>query len=532
MVLQYQAVLRVGLVEPGEAHFRELDRAQRALQQSEARYRSFFENLRENVALYEAVGDGSGHVLDWRIQHSNQAYRDAVGLDAARLHGRSLSEVFGADAVSAYLPDLERVLTTGEPEVREVAYAGRHYLVAGYRMDERTVATAGLDLTDRKHMEEALREAGRRKDEFLALLSHELRNPLAPIRNAVHVLERVETGDAAQRARAVIARQVGHLVRLVDDLLDVTRIGSGKIRLRLERADLRELVRRTAEDHRASMEEGGIAFEVELPGEPLWADLDPTRMAQALGNLLANAAKFTPPGGEVVLAVRASAGAALVTVADTGAGIEADLLGRLFQPFVQGERTLVRSSGGLGLGLALVKGLAELHGGAVSARSDGPGRGAEFVVRLPLRKAAPTALAEVAAAGGRPRLRRRVLVIDDNVDAAVSLAELIACWGHETQVAHDGPSGLASARAGRFDVILCDIGLPGMNGYEVARAVRADATLRGAQLVAVSGYATGEDVTRAVDAGFDSHMAKPADPVEVERLLAQAPPAEARVQTS
>jgi CheY-like chemotaxis protein len=314
----------------------------------------------------------------------------------------------------------------------------------------------------------------------------------------------------------VIERQTDHLTRLVDDLLDVTRIARGKIDLRRLRVDLREVVSHAADDYRVTMRDRGIRFDVDIPAEPLWASADPTRLTQLVGNLLHNAAKFAGRDDEVTLRVRAAGREGEIRVRDTGAGIEPPLLQHVFDPFVQGERTLARAEGGLGLGLALVKGIAELHGGTVRALSAGRGRGAEFVVRLPLAPATgarPDAGRAAHAANGS----RRVLVVDDNRDAAESLADLLTMMGHGVEVAYDGPSAVEKARASAPDVVLCDIGLPGMSGYEVAKALRESGTT--AQLFAVSGYAQPEDVNQALEAGFDGHVAKPADPEKIERLL-------------
>jgi signal transduction histidine kinase len=387
------------------------------------------------------------------------------------------------------------------------------------------LAAAIVQALLRKRAEEEVRkanaqltEAARRKDEFLGMLSHELRNPLAPIRNSIYLLERAVSGEQARKAQAVIRRQAEHLTRLVDDLLDVTRIARGKIELQRSRLDLAVLVRRAGEDHAAILGERGIELTVDVPREPMWADGDPTRLAQVVGNLLSNAAKFTARGGHVTLALEAVRGAAEIHVRDTGVGMEPELLTQAFDPFVQGDRTLARTKGGLGLGLSLVKGVTELHGGSVRAASAGPGQGAEFVVRLPL--ADPGAAAGAPPAGPAPsQVRRRVLVIDDNVDAAESLAQLVEMFGHTAEVAYDGPSGIARARANPPDFVFCDIGLPGMSGYEVVRALRADAVLRRARVFAVSGHAQPEDRKRAADAGFDGHIAKPSDPDEIGRML-------------
>ena len=385
--------------------------------------------------------------------------------------------------------------------------------------------TLARSITEREALMSSLRQskdsleaADRRKDEFLGMLSHELRNPLAPIRNSVYVLRHADPGaEQARRAQAVIERQTQHLTRLVDDLLDVTRIARGKIELRRERIDVREVVRRASEDFRVLMDERGVRFHAALSAGEVWADVDATRLTQVIGNLLHNAAKFTRRGDEVTLSLTTGEGGAEIRVRDTGAGIEPALLPQIFDPFVQGERTLARSEGGLGLGLALVKGITELHGGTVSAGSAGKGRGAEFVVRLPVATAGPAQTSPVAGAGHAGG-RRRVLVVDDNVDAAESLADVVSMLGHAVEVAYDGPSAVEKAGATAPDVVLCDLGLPGMSGYDVARALRAGGA-RALQLVAVTGYAQPEDVQRALEAGFDAHVAKPCDAHEIERLL-------------
>jgi PAS domain S-box-containing protein len=366
-----------------------------------------------------------------------------------------------------------------------------------------------------------LREADRRKDEFLAVLSHELRNPLAPIRNSLYILDHArDSSEQGRRAKEVAKRQVAHLTRLVDDLLDVTRIARGKIQLQCRDVDLAALARRTGEDHRPLLQERGLELDVHAPTDPVLVNGDETRLAQVLGNLLQNAAKFTPAGGRVTVTVTIEARAAVVHVRDTGAGIEPGLMEAIFEPFTQANQTLARTEGGLGLGLAHVKGLIALHGGEVAAASDGPGRGADFTVKLPLlsRPAAP-ASEPVGAQQTSPR-RRRVLVIDDNKDAAETMAELVEMFGHDAEIALDGPTAIAKARANPPNVVLCDIGLPGMDGYAVARALRAMRPQMRIQLVAVSGYALAEDLAKAREAGFDVHVAKPPDPSTIESILA------------
>ncbi len=387
------------------------------------------------------------------------------------------------------------------------------------------LATVGSLALEQLRARVALEEADRRKDEFLAMLSHELRNPLAPIRNSVYVLERAPAGgEQARRAQAVIDRQVGHLTRLVDDLLDVTRITRGKVKLNPEPLDLVDLVRRSVEDHRPALTASGVSVELAIPEDEIWIEVDRTRIAQVIDNLLQNAARFTPAGGAVEVSVAANAelGHAIATVRDTGEGIPADLLPHVFEAFTQGEMKLDRPKGGLGLGLAIVKGLVEMHGGTVAVRSDGPGRGAEFTVRLPLA-ASIHPMERQGRTRRKPLASRRILVVEDNVDAAESLRELLRLGSHTVEVASSGPEGIEMARSFRPDVILCDIGLPGIDGYGVARALKADPALGASRLVALSGYATPEDITRAKEAGFDVHIAKPATREKLEEVLAPAP---------
>ena len=371
------------------------------------------------------------------------------------------------------------------------------------RVNERTAALQALD---------------RQKNAFLAMLSHELRNPLAPIRNSLFILARTDPGSTqARKAIEVIDRQTQHVTRLVDDLLDVTRIEQGKIELRRAPVDLAELCRRTVADHRSVFERRGVGLVAELPAGPVYASVDPTRMAQVVGNLLQNAAKFTPAHGETVVTLGIAEGIAEIRVRDTGIGIEPEFLPMVFQPFMQGQQTLARTEGGIGLGLAIVKGIVELHGGTVQVESGGPNRGALFTIRLPIVPAGATRPAGLASAPTTAP-GRRVLVVDDNRDAANSLAGLVQLFGHKTEVAYDGPSAVTMAQSFVPDVVLCDLGLPGISGYEVARTLRAQRT--DVRLVAVSGYAMPDDIARALDAGFDSHVAKPAQPDALQRVLA------------
>ena len=377
------------------------------------------------------------------------------------------------------------------------------------------------DITERHRAEDALRQADRQKDDFLALLSHELRNPLAPIRTAVHLLRVRHAPDAdSQRLHAVIERQVGHLVRLVDDLLDVSRVLRGKTALQPQPLDLADVVGMAVETMRPAIDARGQHLCLTLPDQPVYVHGDKERLVQAVGNLVHNATKFTAREGGIALSISSDAGHAVLRVEDTGAGIEPALLPHVFDPFVQADRSLERSQGGLGIGLTLVQRIVELHGGQVTAESAGPGHGSSFVVSLPaaatpaVRSAAEPELPVVA-----PRSGLRVLVVDDNVDAAESLGALLRLGGQQVSMAHDGHDALARAAADRPDVVLLDIGLPGMNGYEVAAALRRQLG-GGVALVAITGYGQDSDQRRAAEAGFDRLLVKPVDATELDQALA------------
>jgi signal transduction histidine kinase len=375
-------------------------------------------------------------------------------------------------------------------------------------------------IADLKEQAAALAEANRRKDEFLATLAHELRNPLAPIRNALHFLRM--SGDSG-RVHEMMERQVKHLVRLVDDLLEVSRITRGKIELRRERVELAAVVGSAVETSRPLIEASGHQLVIALPPEPLILEADPVRLAQVIANLLNNAAKYTEPAGQIRLAARREDGEAVVSVQDSGLGIPADMLARVFDMFAQVDRTLKRAQGGLGIGLTLARNLVELHGGSIAVQSDGPGKGSEFTVRLPLTLRKSGAL-EVQPLDDRPRPvdrhPRRILVVDDNHDAADSIGMILRFVGVEVHVVYDGPAALAALRTYRPAVILLDIGMPGMDGHEVAHRVRQDPEFRDLVLIALTGWGQEEDRRRCKAAGFDHHLVKPVDVETLQSLLA------------
>ena len=375
------------------------------------------------------------------------------------------------------------------------------------------------DLTEQKRQQELL-SAAHRKDVFLAMLSHELRNPIAPIRNAAHVL-RLE--NAAPKdvhwAAEVIERQVFQLARLVDDLLDVARINSGKIRLRQETIDLRGVVNAAVEETRPAIYSRQHELHVELPAGPLLVHGDAARLTQVLANLLSNAAKFTPRQGKIWVTAQRDGSECTVRVRDSGMGIEPAMLPAIFDIFTQVDTSEGRSQGGLGIGLALVKTLVEMHEGKVTAASDGPGRGAEFVIRLPLLPDQTQHHEPPAAEAPPPHKPCCVLVVDDNRDSADSMAKLIVQWGHEVHVAYAPQQALEAARAHCPRLVLLDIGMPGMDGYEVGRQMRRLPGLRDAVIVAVTGYGQEDDRRRTREAGFDHHWVKPASLEAVEALL-------------
>jgi PAS domain S-box-containing protein len=385
-------------------------------------------------------------------------------------------------------------------------------------------------ITERRNLERELTrqnarlvEADKRKDEFLALLGHELRNPLAPIRNALQIMElRGDDAAASGRARVMIDRQTTHLTRLVDELLDASRIARGKVTLSVERLDLAALVRTTAEDHRAGAEAAGLSAEVVTPPDPVWVCGDLARLTQIVTNLFSNSVKFTERGGRVAVRLDTQSGEAVLSVSDTGVGVDPTHLPTLFQAFRQVDADPARTKGGLGLGLAVVKGLVELHCGRVEAASAGRGHGATFTVRLPLDATGPVPKSGTAPdASARPGGSRRVVIVEDQADAADSLREVLELLGFEAFVARSGPEGVELCRRLHPHAVVSDIGLPGMTGFEVARALRADPATATAILVAVSGYAQDEDRRKAREAGFDALLAKPACADELMGLIAR-----------
>jgi PAS domain S-box-containing protein len=470
---------------------------------------------------------------------------------AERMFGYSAEEILGHPIMTLAVPDssddplgiLERIRQgkrIEHYETRRRTKDGRNIFVSLTVSPIRDAAgriigasKTARDITEQKRLEEELRnrtlqlaEADRRKDEFLAMLGHELRNPLGQIRNAVHIFRlRGPAEPVLQQSRDMIDRQATHMARLIDDLLDVSRIAHGKVSLRKEVLDLVKVVGATAQDYRSGLEAAGLTLDLQLPDQPLWVRGDPTRLAQIVGNLLHNASKFTDSGGCVTVRVTRgeSEDTAVIAVRDTGIGMDRETLAEVFETFNQAENGRDRSRGGLGLGLALVKGLVTLHDGSVHAASEGPGHGSEIAFRLPMHRA-PEPRKPASRPSAIAERTYRILVIEDNCDAAESMKMLLGLSGHRVETAYTGANGVEAARAFHPQVVLCDIGLPGgMDGYAVARALRQEPTLASLHLIALTGYAQEDDQCCAREAGFNRHMTKPVDFAELQTVLASLP---------
>lgn len=380
-----------------------------------------------------------------------------------------------------------------------------------------------IDLTARKKVEQELRQANKNKDEFLAVLGHELRNPLAPMFNAVHIMrhaKRASDDALSLQSLNMIERQVRHMTRLVDDLLEVARITLGKVELKPDKMELHPVIRNALETTRPLMEQRRHQVHVDIAGEPMWLKADALRVEQMLLNLLNNAAKYTEPGGAISLRVYREGQFAVIAVLDNGIGMDAQTLPRIFEPFAQAERAHGYAQGGLGVGLTLVRRFAELHGGTVSAYSAGLGTGSELTLKLPMLHASPDASATKRREANTAS-KLRVLVVDDNTDSAESMRVLLQFQGHEVLEAHTGPSAVQAALRWKPEVVLLDIGLPGLDGYQVAEALRKDPSTAGLIIIAMTGYGQQQDVERAQQAGFDRHMVKPVDPTMLADILAK-----------
>jgi PAS domain S-box-containing protein len=505
--------------------------AEQQLRASEERYHTLFDSIDEGVCVIEVMFDDAGEACDYRFLEVNPAFMKQTGV--CNPVGKTVTEL--APDSERYWYDLfGHVVKSGEPArvTSEAKALGRWYDVYATRIgapEERRVAVLFSDISERRRAEEELRrlaadlaEANRLKTEFLATLAHELRNPLAPMRNGLQLMRRSADDPAtARRVQDIMDRQLDHLVHLVDDLLDVARITRGQVELKREWVDLEQLVAGAVEISRPLVDAARHQLEVQLPPEPLRLYADPTRITQVISNLLNNAARYTPRGGRIVLSAARDDGSVRISVADNGVGIARAALPEVFKMFTRVDSG-GHTHGGLGIGLSLVRTFVELHGGSVSADSEGPGAGSVFTVRLPLASAAAAAPAAAAPAPGSaaaPPLR--LLVVDDNRDAAETLAALLEVMGHAATIANDGAQALRLMHSFRPQVVFLDIGMPGMSGYEVAQAIRRDHAFDDVLLVALTGWGGELDRARSAEAGFDEHLTKPAAIHAIEALLAR-----------
>jgi PAS domain S-box-containing protein len=504
--------------------------------------------LRQSEQQFRALADSIPHLAwmarpDGHIFWYNKRWYDYTGTTPDQMEGWGWQAIHDPKELPRVLENWKATLAAGRPwedtfPLRRHDGAMRWHLSRALPVrDERGRVVrwfgTNTDITEIRQMEEALREADRLKDEFLAMLAHELRNPLAPIRNALHVLRHAGADPTtAARVRDMAERQVKHMARLLDDLLDVSRISRGRIELRQEIIDVATLVQHTVEVAGPFVAERRHELTVSLPDRPLRVKGDPARLEQVLTNLLNNAAKYTEPGGKIWLTATAEGDEAVLRVRDTGVGIAPDMLPKIYDLFVQADRRLDRAPGGVGIGLTLVRRLAEMHGGRVEARSPGLGGGSEFVVRLPELGSRESGIGNREKPSDllsdspfpTPDSPVRVLVVDDNQDAADSLALLLRLSNHEVRVAYDGPAALDLAKEFRPALAFLDIGMPGMDGYDLARLLRQQLGQEGTLLVALTGWGQEEDRKRSVAAGFDHHLVKPVEPEALREVLAGLEP--------
>jgi len=506
------------------AVFIERARAEDLVSQRDRRFQSVLESSGVPFVVFSPVRDESARITDFRFVFLNTAAANVMRVRSDEYVGRKVTDVLprawdDRARFDLYVEALER------NEVRQIerqsvvdANTNWYHIVASPLDGDLAVWFA--DVTVRKVQERELVEADRRKDEFLATLAHELRNPLAPIRQAATILRNENAGDAQKRwSSNVIERQVQHMSVLLDDLLDVSRITHGTLQLRKQHSDLQSILGAAVETARPLIDERHHHLALEVP-EGLQVNADPLRLAQVLSNMLTNAAKYTAPNGSIRVKAWQHDGTLSVSVADTGIGIEPEELPKVFGMFAQVRSAQEHAAGGLGIGLALAKGIVELHGGRIEAVSAGAGKGSCFTVHLP--NIAPTTMAAAAPAAvraGNGQGHRRILLADDNRDAAETLAILLRLEGHEVELAHDGEGAIRSFEAGRHDVALLDIGMPNANGYEVARQIRAQPEGKQVLLIAITGWAQDGDKIESRDAGFDHHLAKPIEPDVLIRLL-------------
>ena len=520
------AWIAVGLAR---ARAYETDRRQAAaLEESEHRFSRFMNHLPGLAWIKDPAG---------RYRFVNEAAARAFGRFQGAILDKTDEEIFPPATAAEFRRNDARALAGGGAmetvETLEHEDGVHHSLVSKFPIPagldgSSMIGGIAIDITERIRIEQALRESDRHKDEFLATLAHELRSPLAPLRNALEVVRVAGEGDseALARARGIMERQLRQMVRLIDDLLDVGRISRGKLELRKERLTLAAVLESALETVRPILDASGCELVLDLPAEPVFLEADFTRLAQVFANLLHNAVKYTEEGGRLRLQARREGGSIVVRVRDDGVGIPAESLPHVFDMFTQVDRSTGASRGGLGVGLSIVRNLVTMHDGTVEALSEGPGRGAEFVVRLPALSASTPAASNPpepeSATRNRPA-RRRILVVDDNQDSADCLALLLEMKGNDVRTAHDGREALGAAEAFRPDVIFLDLGMPGLDGHAVCRQLRTEAWGRALPIVALTGWSQEEDRRRSRESGFTHHLVKPAEPAVLDRLLAELP---------
>ncbi|MCC2970784.1 ATP-binding protein [Massilia sp. IC2-476] len=498
-------------------------------------YSKLIESMDNGFCLVDIMYDEDGKPVDYRFLDINPAFEAQTGLVGAR--GKYVRELVPGLTDTHWAELYSTVALSGKPLrlVEEPSPLGRWFNIYATRVGDPAlgkVAVLFTDVTESRRTRDDLRSLAsdlanenRRKTEFLATLAHELRNPLAPLRTGLDLL-RMAGATPPPRVHEMMDRQLNQLVHLIDDLLDIARINSGKVQLRRERIALRDVIDSAVETASPLIRAAGHTLDVSVPEAPLVLDADPARLAQVLSNLLTNAAKYTPAGGRISIAVDSDRERVRIAVTDTGIGIPADALPGVFDMFSQVSRNMGRAQGGLGIGLSLVRSLVEMHEGTVRAESAGEGQGSSFIVELPLAAAAPPqaqapSRADAAAIGAGRSLR--ILVADDNIDAAKTIKALLQASGHEVDAVHDGRRALELALAAHYDLAILDIGMPGLSGYEVAAALRGSAGRPDIYLAALTGWGSEEDQARARAAGFDAHLTKPASLAELQRLLAALP---------
>jgi signal transduction histidine kinase/DNA-binding response OmpR family regulator len=514
-----------------ELRARERRDFEQKLEAKEERYRALFESIDEGFCVVKLLRDEGGRVRDYRFEEANEAFTMHTGISAPV--GKTIRDIVpGHD--THWFEIYGRVARTGEATrfVQEAKAMNRWFDVYATRLGgpgSDLVAVLFSDITQRlvaeqdmRRLNEELAHANRRKTEFLATLAHELRNPLAPLSNGLHLMRMAGSKpELMEKTRQMMERQIQHMVHLVDDLLDVARISTGKVELRRQRIDLKEVVATAVETSASLVDSGGHKLTVEVPPQPLPMHADPTRIAQVVSNLLNNAAKYTPHGGRIALKVWVENGEAALSVTDNGIGLEPEALTKVFEMFAQ-VPSAGKPQGGLGIGLSLVQSLVALHGGSVSAASPGAGKGSTFIVRLPLSEGNDMNPESSSISATSKPGQLQVLVVDDNTDAAESLGVLLDIEGHAAHIAHNGAEALQVAQSQPLDVVFLDIGLPDMTGYDVARRMRLLPNMQKTLLVALTGWGTQDDRERTREAGFDRHLTKPAELPAVEELLRAA----------